>query len=65
MKKWQQILEQHHNVEIVSDTQVKVLGIIYHPETKILRDDMVTCTGNGYTDSDGHSYKSIYEYLGY
>jgi transketolase N-terminal domain/subunit len=65
MKKWQSILEQHHNVEIISDSQVKVLDVIYHLESKITRDDMITRIKNGYTDSEGHNYQSIYDYLGY
>lgn len=65
MKKWQQILSDHHNVEILSDTQVKVLNVIYDTINKISSNDIVTRIANGYTDSEGHSYSSIYEYLGY
>lgn len=65
MKRWQQILSQHHNVEIVSDTQVKVLNVIYDTINKVSSDDTITRTVKGYTDSQGYSYSSIYEYLGY
>lgn len=65
MKRWQQILEQHHNVEIISETQVKVLNVICDTINKTTSDDIVTRNQNGYTDSQGYSYSSIYEYLGY
>lgn len=65
MKKWQQILSDHHNVEILSDTQVKVLNVICDTVNKTVSDDIITRTVKGYTDSQGYSYSSIYEYLGY
>jgi len=65
MKKWQQILSDHHNVEIMSDTQVKVLNVIYDTVNKISSNDMVTRIKNGYSDNEGNNYSSIYEYLGY
>lgn len=65
MKKWQQILAQHHNVEIISDTQVTVLNVIYDTINKISSNDIVTRIQDGYSDSEGNNYSSIYEYLGY
>jgi transketolase N-terminal domain/subunit len=65
MKKWQSILSQHHNVEILSDTKIKVLNVIYDTINKITSDDIVIRIETGYIDSEGHNYKSIYEYLGY
>ena len=65
MKKWQQILSDHHNVEILSDTKVKVLNVIYDTINKVSSDDIITHNANGYTDSQGYTYDSIFEYLGY
>ena len=65
MKRWRQILEQHHNVEILSDTQVKVVGVICDTVNKTVSDDIITRNARGYTDSQGYNYSSIYEYLGY
>jgi transketolase N-terminal domain/subunit len=65
MKKWQNILSQHHNIEIISDTQVKVLNVLYDTINKVPSDDIVTRVENGYIDSEGYDYTSIYQYLGY
>jgi hypothetical protein len=65
MKKWQQILSDHHNIEVLSDTQAKVLNVICDTVNKIVSDDIITRIENGYTDSHGYNYDSIFEYLGY
>lgn len=65
MKKWQKILSSHHNVEILSNTQVKVLNVICETVNKTVNDDIITRNAKGYTDSQGYNYSSIYEYLGY
>lgn len=64
-KVWQRILSEHHNIEILSDTKVKVLNVICDTKNNTVLDDIVTSVEGGYTDSEGHSYNSIYEYLGY
>jgi hypothetical protein len=50
---------------VISDTQVKVLNVIYDTINKVSSDDIITSNAKGYTDSQGYSYSSIFEYLGY
>jgi len=65
MKVWQRIVSEHNNIEVVDDSKIIVLDVIYEPSTKLVSNDTVTRMENGYIDSENNSYDTIYEYLGY
>lgn len=78
MKRWQRILSEHCNVEIVSDNIVKVINAETDANSGCWFDNYITLDedlkcyivdtvqqNGAYQIVDTKPYKSIYDYLGY
>ena len=78
MKRWQSIINDHCNMEIINDDIVKVNTSAWNPDTMQAYDDYIAYNpdikafvvdtveqGNGFVIVETNTYKSIYTYLGY
>lgn len=76
MKKWQSIILDHHNAEILNDKQVHISNVAVIPETGEYFDNIITQENNRYIIEEykhgtkeltnvEYETESILNYLGY